>query len=114
MIKPSLRPVSTIQWKIFLSNQVNFLIGQECFLQKLKMGHISSHIAACWYNLYINPVNLFNDIFPVCKVRLTKRYGLWQGYIIGFLKNKNKQKLSAAKECAYQHARNMRRPAGDF
>ena len=44
MIKSSVRPVLTIQWKIFLSNQINFLIGQECFLQKLKIGHISPHI----------------------------------------------------------------------
>ena len=53
MIKPSLRPVSTIQWKIFLSNQVNFMIDQKYFPQKLKVGHISPHIVRCCYNIYI-------------------------------------------------------------
>ena len=31
MIKELLRPVSTYQRKIFLSSQVNFLIGQKYF-----------------------------------------------------------------------------------
>ena len=29
MIKSYLRAVSTIQWKMFLSNQVDFVIGQK-------------------------------------------------------------------------------------
>ena len=41
MIKSSLSPVSTLQRKIFLTDQINFPIGQKCFPQKLKMGHIS-------------------------------------------------------------------------
>ena len=53
MIKLSLRLAVTIQWKIFLSNQVHFPIDQKCFPQKLKMGHISPHIVGCWYNLYM-------------------------------------------------------------
>ena len=44
MIKSSLRPVLTLQWKIFLSNQINFPIVKKCFLQKLNMRHISPHI----------------------------------------------------------------------
>ena len=63
-----LRSVLTFQWKIFLSNQVNFLIGQKCFPQKLNIVHISPHIVACWYKLYVNLANLlFNDIFPSVK-----------------------------------------------
>ena len=73
MIKSSLRSLSTIQLKIFLSNQVNFPIGQKCFLRKLKMGHISLHIVTCWYKLYVSPaILLFNDIFSVFKVRWMK------------------------------------------
>ena len=44
MIKSFSRPVSNLQWKIFLSNQTNRLIGQKIFLQKLKMGNISPHM----------------------------------------------------------------------
>ena len=44
MIKSSLGPVSTLQWGIFLSNQINFPNIQKCFPQKLKMGHISPYI----------------------------------------------------------------------
>ena len=32
------------EWKIFLSNQIDFSILQKCFPKKLKMGHISSHV----------------------------------------------------------------------
>ena len=60
MIKSFFRPVSTIEWKIFLFNQVNFPIGQKCFPQKLKMGHNSPHIAPCLYNLYVNPTVYVN------------------------------------------------------
>ena len=43
MIKPSLRPVSTIQWKIFLSNQVNFSDWLKMFYTEIKHGtHFSS------------------------------------------------------------------------
>ena len=101
MIKSSMKPVSTIKWKIFLSNQVNFLIGQKCFPQKLNMRHISPHIVACWYNLQVNPANLINYIFPDCKERRMKirlqidqRYGLWLAYKISFFKNKQRKKIS--------------------
>ena len=26
-------------------------------------------LKSCWYNLYINPADLINNIFPICKVR---------------------------------------------
>ena len=26
-------------------------------------------LKSCWYNLYVNPADLFNDIFPIDKVR---------------------------------------------
>ena len=44
MIKSSLRPVLTIQWKIFLSNQVNFSDWSKMFSAEIEYGtHFSSH-----------------------------------------------------------------------
>ena len=44
MIKSFLRSILIFQWKIFFSNQINFPIRQKCFQEKLKMGHIYSHV----------------------------------------------------------------------
>ena len=44
MIKSFLRPILALQWKIFLSNQIDFPIHQKCFPEKLKMGHIFPHV----------------------------------------------------------------------
>ena len=72
----SLRPVSTLQWEIFLFNQINFpyickpnltnIYHIEIIFQRIHVGII---LKPCWYNTYINPADLFNYILPVCKVR---------------------------------------------
>ena len=44
--------------------------------------YVGINLKSCWYNLCVNPADLFNDIFPIYKVRrietaafrLTKRY----------------------------------------
>ena len=66
----------TLQWKIFLFNQINFtyicesnlinIYHSENFSTNAYVGII---LKSCWYNLYIKPADLFNDIFPVCKMR---------------------------------------------
>ena len=64
LIKSSLRAVLTLLWKI--CGYANTYVG---LILKL-----------CWYNLFINPADLFEDIFPISKdkwepvFRLTKRY----------------------------------------
>ena len=53
MKRSFLRPISTIQCKVFLSSQVSFPIGQKCFPRKLKMGHVFPNIISCWHNFYV-------------------------------------------------------------
>ena len=69
MIKSFLRPVLTLQWKIFLSSQINFLIIQKKYSTEIEDGTHFTSYRSCWYDLYVNPGNLFNDMFPVGKVR---------------------------------------------
>ena len=59
---------------------------------------------SCWYNLCINPADLFNDIFPICKVKWMETSlkidqdisSFWLGYKIVFCKNKQTNKISTA------------------
>ena len=84
MIKSFSRPVSNLQWKIFLSNQTNRLIGQKKVFAEIEDGkHFSSH-GSCCCNLYVNPAHLFYDIFLICKVRWMKKtaFKLTKTYLV--------------------------------
>ena len=68
--------VSTLQGKIFLFDQINFMYVWTKLKQYLShQNKFSTNtyfviiLKSCWYNLYINPADLFNDIFLICKVR---------------------------------------------
>ena len=72
----SLRPVSIIERKMFLSNQIKFLYMCEPNLTNIyhiKIIFLSMNtyiiLNSCWYNSYVNPADLFNNIFPLCKLR---------------------------------------------
>ena len=68
MIKLSLRLVSTIQWKLFLSSQVNFSDWSKMFSAEIKYGTHFSSYSRMLIQFICKPSEPFNDIFPVCKV----------------------------------------------
>ena len=95
LIKSSLRAVLTLQWKI-------------CGYANTSVGII---LKLCWYNLFINPTDLFQDIFPISNdkwepvFRLTKRYVVygWATKLANVKTNENTNQLRAAREQAWQH-----------
>ena len=104
MTKSSLSPVSILQRKIFLTDQINFPIGQKCFPQKLKMGHISiiDHDGM----IYMETQRTCSMIlFPSAKQDEWKlAFGLTQRSLVykssSVKTNKHKNQCSAARERA--------------
>ena len=87
-----------------------YILSWDNFSKNTYVGLI---LKSCWYNLYINLANLFNDIFPVCKVRwiklafrLTKIYLVYGWATKSASVKTNKQKISAAQQGS-KHANMM-------